>query len=149
MSTSQRPPRNRPDPSLLAQVLASQAAMAAQLEAMGETVKATQLDAREARDGANRLATILSEQDIVKRLTEHRNDTRQMIEGLRQDVVVANNNVKRDVDDLEKRVDRLEKERDQRDGATTLIGWLMKNAPWLVVGLGAFLAGLGFKLPGK
>lgn len=44
------------------------------------------------------------------------------------------------------RIDTLESQRDQMKGAGTLATWLTKNAPWLLAGIAAFAAGMGFKI---
>jgi hypothetical protein len=43
------------------------------------------------------------------------------------------------------RVDELETDRDQRDGAESVWVWLSKNAAWLFAGVAAFVAGLAIK----
>ncbi len=54
-------------------------------------------------------------------------------------------NLKAAVEKLTSRVQLLESARDQQTGAIHLVEWLGKYAPWLLAGVAAFAAGLGWK----
>jgi len=159
-----------PDPgteALLREVLAGMAGLEARLDSVAKAQEVTQEDAREARDVANRITTILEEQNINVRLSEIKSEMRQafadgrregreLVDALRVDVVAANTRLKTDLDqaegrhradhlEFEKRFKALEADLTKRAGMKDLIGWLMKNAPWLFAGVAAFAAGLGLK----
>jgi hypothetical protein len=143
------------------------AGLEARLDSVAKAQEVTQEDAREARDVANRITTILQEQNINVRLTEIKTEMRQAfadarrearadVDALRTDVVLANTRLKTELDAAETRhradqaanearFKTLETDLTKRAGMKDLIGWLMKNAPWLFAGAAAFAAGLGFK----
>lgn len=50
------------------------------------------------------------------------------------------------IERLELRVNQLESERDHVKGAASLTTWITKNAPWLLAGIAAFAAGMGWKV---
>lgn len=142
--------------ALLREVLQQLSKLDARVEALAEGQRATQEDAREARDLGNRVATILEEQNIVARLGEQRVELRQMVQDLREDVVAANTRLKNEMDALstrlnarcealEKRVEPLEAERNKVVGVASFFSWLSRVAPWLLAGIAAFAAGLGLK----
>ena len=75
---------------------------------------------------------------------------------MRQDLVHAHEGLKKALAEAESasvqrfvavelRVQKLENDYQQREGIKSLAAWLMKNAPWLLAGIAAFAAGLGFK----
>lgn len=129
--------------ALLRQLLAGQAGQAAQLEALSERVDTAALDARTARDLAARTSTILEEQNIVARFGELRTEVRAIVTEIRQDFVAANTKLRNEHEALCKRVEALEAERQKLVGMKSLLEWLMKNAPWLLAGIAAFVAGTG------
>lgn len=47
-----------------------------------------------------------------------------------------------------RRIDDLEGTRDQQKGAKALVDWLRLTAPWLLAGIAAFAAGVGFNKGG-
>jgi hypothetical protein len=142
--------------SLLREVLAGQAVQGAQLKNLENKVDKAAIAADNARDLSNKINTILEEQDIGTRFSEHRGEVRQQMSEMRQDVVAAITKVRTDIeandrkwakcfDELEKRIEALESDFHKREGVRSLVGWLMKNAPWLFTGIAAFAAGVGFK----
>jgi hypothetical protein len=142
--------------TLLREVLASVAVVTARLEDLAHRQGDASKDAREARDLSNRIAAILEEQNIGARLVELRTEQRQSLAELRVDVVAANTNVLKKLSDetaereaaddaLSERIKVLEAERNKVVGVATFFGWLSRHAPWLLAGIAAFAAGLGFK----
>lgn len=131
--------------ALLREVLAGQAGAEQRMNDLSSQLRTTQEDARQARDLGNRITTILEEQNILARFSEHRTEIRQVVTEIRQDFVAANTTLRKEVTAIEKRVDVLEADKQQREGIKTFVGWLMKNCPWLLAGIAAFAAGLGFK----
>lgn len=147
-----RAPARRPTgvEALLREVLVSQAGLSSKVEDMSSRLDTTQADARAACDLGNRISTILEEQNVIARFAEHKNETRGTVEALRQDVVLAIGNMRTELAEKTGRIDRLERDLQQREGARNLIGWLMKNTPIIIAAVSAFVAGLGLKgkLPG-
>lgn len=135
--------------ALLRQVLAGQAAQQERLEALSDRLDGTAADARSARELAAKTSTILEEQNITVRFAELRAEVRQVMSETRQDFVAANTNLRRELDDLVKRVAALEAERNKLVGMKGLVDWLLKNMPWLLAGIAAFAAGIGFDKGGK
>lgn len=131
--------------TLLRQILAGQAVQDAKIENISERLENAAIDARTARDLANRTNTILEEQNIVARFGELRTEVRQAMTEIRQDFVAANTKLRNDLDALAARVKVLEDDRQQREGIKSLAAWLMKNAPWLFAGIAAFVAGMGLE----
>lgn len=130
--------------ALLRELLAGQAAMTARFDAMAERVESASLDAREARDLGNKIATKLEEQNIIERFAEHRAENRQVIEAIRTDFAAAYSKVRADFSGLEKRLEVLEADRNKVIGVKSFLDWLARHAPWLLAALGMFLAGVGF-----
>lgn len=131
--------------TLLREVLAGQAASEQRMNDMAARLAETAEAAFKARDSSNRINTILEEQNLASRFSEHRTEMRQIITEIRQDFVAANTKLRTDHDDLAIRVKALEDDLQRREGIKSFLGWLMKNAPWLLAGVAAFAAGLGFK----
>lgn len=77
---------------------------------------------------------------------EKLDDVRERVIGLeKSDYDKRLDSLKNDYKNLLEKVDKLESERDQVKGAASFWTWLTKNAPWLLAGLAAFAAGMGFK----
>jgi len=131
--------------ALLRQLLAGQAATQERLDHLARQTEAAQTDAREARDLGQRITTILEEQNIKARLEEMRTEQRQGLAELRQDVVAANTNLKREIADLDGRVRKLEDVQQQHVGVKAVAGWLAKHAPWIFTAFVSFAAGIGLK----
>lgn len=142
--------------TLLRELLSAQASIGVQVQELVRGLALASKDAKEARDLGNRITTILEEQNIIARLAEHRQETRQIINEIRQDFVAANTNLKREIveeaaarkacdADLEKRLEALEEARSKVVGVADFFSWMAKVAPWLLAGLAAFLAGAGLK----
>lgn len=130
---------------LLREVLSNQAVFGERLENFSEQLTTTTQEARQAREQAARAIVILEEHDHAARLAEHKAENRAALADIRQDFVAANGRVRTELEAALARVASLEAERQRQEGAKGLIAWLMKNAPWLLAGIAAFAAGLGFK----
>lgn len=139
---------------LLREVLTGQASVGAKLSGLSDRVTEVGKDAREARDGLNRIEATLLEQNVAERLAELRAEFKASYVELRADGINSYSRLRADVtaarkeiDDrqavAESRIDALEKYRDQTDGARSLMGWLAKNAPWLLALLITSLGSLG------
>lgn len=134
---------------VLRQLLAGVAGLEARVEEMGQRIEATADDARQARDLGNRIAARLEEQNIVARMTELRGELNAKVAALRQDVVLANQNLRKELIAVERRLDVLEEARSRVIGVTAFFSYLSRVAPWLAAGVAAFLAGLGFRGDGQ
>jgi archaellum component FlaC len=80
-------------------------------------------------------------------LSEKVDDVRERVIGLEKSGYdVRLSAIKSDMDKMQSELNTLKSQRDQALGAMSLGTWLSKNAPWLLAGIAAFAAGLGFKL---
>lgn len=70
-----------------------------------------------------------------KRLDDHARTSETAINALRQDVVHANTEMRRQVTDHETRINSLESDRAARVGAFKLATFLKDFSPWIVAGL--------------
>lgn len=133
---------------LLREIVSSLAVLSTRLEDVVHKLDGTHHDAQEGLKLSNRLSTILEEQNVIGKLDEYRIDTKMGIADLRTDIVAANTLLRQDALSLGDRIKSLEDDRNRRDGAVGLLGWLSKNAPWLFAALIAIIAWLGLK-PGS
>jgi hypothetical protein len=121
----------------------------ARLQGMDDRITETRADAREARDAVVRLTERVGAQDTPTKLAELRGDMEKGFQAARSDLVNAANKITSEVrGELEKhdaRIKSLEDFRQRIEGASGLIGWLGKNAPWLLSVFFAGVAVLGFK----
>lgn len=135
----------RSENAILNKLLAGQAASDQRFEEILRRLDRAEETAGEARDTARELVTILREQDTGAKMVELRTEFRAATSEMRQDFVAANSRVRHDVDDLATRIASLEAERNKVVGVAAFASWLSKVAPWLLAGLAAFAAGVGFK----
>lgn len=109
----------------------------------------TRADAREARDAALRLTERVGAQDTPAKLAELRGDLEKGFQAARADLVNAvdklTREVRSDFANHDDRIKSLEDFRQRIEGAGGLVGWLGKNAPWLLTITFAGMAALGFK----
>lgn len=123
------------------------------LDAVDDRLKETNDSAREARDVATKLAERVGAQDTPTRLAELSGKVERGFIEARSDLVNTATTITRemrgDFDRLDTRLKNLETWKAKVDGASGLVGWLGKNAPWLTA---ALIAGLTWafkdKLPG-
>lgn len=79
--------------------------------------------------------------EVLKGIQADQKEQRSLIADVRERVIrIEANRVDRRVEGLEKRVNDLETDKDQRDGATGVFNWFGKHG----VGVGIMLLGLGF-----
>lgn len=110
----------------------------------------TRQDAREARDATTKLTERLTTQDMPAEIAKLRAAMDAGFIAARSDLTVASSHTNTAISDLSKRVDELENWRERLNGASGLVGWLSRNAPWLVTlvaVLGAYFHLLPQKLP--
>lgn len=143
------------DETLLREVLAQTAGIERSIEELSRRLDETQVDARHARDLGNKISTILEEQNLVTRFSEHKSDVRQMLSEIRQDFVHANTSIRTEqslavdklrgeINGLDARLDALEAARQQVSGAKSLVAWVAEKAPWLLAAAGAAAAFTGW-----
>lgn len=144
---------------LLREVLTGQATVSATLSGLADKVKEVGNDAREARDGLNRIEATLAEQDVAQKLAELRGEIKAVTLELRTDQINSYTRLRnamelarKEIDDrqstAEARIDALEAHRDKDSGARSFAGWLVKHAPWLAALLMTALATLGIERRG-
>lgn len=106
-------------------------------------------DAREARDAATRLTERLGAQDMPAKVAELRGIMDKGFSDARSDLVNAitrlTGEMRPELADHDARLSELETFRHRIEGARGAIGWVSKNAPWLVSLAMGFLAALGLK----
>lgn len=137
-TASQRtPPMAEPPPS--------NAVVVAQVESLSRRVDDLGKDTREGRDLALSIKTILETQNMPAQIAALRGDMEKGFQGARSDLVNATDHVRRDVAELEARIVSLEQFRQRADGASGLMSWVLRNAPWLFAGIAAFAAGVLFR----
>jgi chromosome segregation ATPase len=121
----------------------------ARLQGVEERMAETRADAREARDAALRLTERVGAQDTPAKLAELRGDLEKGFQAARADLVNAvdklTREVRSDFANHDDRIKSLEDFRQRIEGAGGLVGWLGKNAPWLLTITFAGMAALGFK----
>lgn len=154
---------------LLRKVLAGQATLEANFKAMDKRLEETSEAAFKARDIGNRITTILEEQNVVAKLSEHRNEYRVALADLREDFVAANTRVRNDQDTLRtemarelvkleskvddeveglvERIAGLELSRSKVIGVADFFSWMSKITPWLLALGGAVFAGMNLRGP--
>lgn len=141
---------------LVRQVLENQAASKETVKGMEKLLTEARQDARAAREGLAEIKAVLGEQNVPERVAEIRAEMKAQHVELRTDMVntynrlqaaVADRGTALDVriDGLDKRVAALERLKEQATGAKSVLGWLLKHAPWLFAGIAAFLAGMGWE----
>lgn len=121
----------------------------ARLQGVDDRIAETRADAREARDAVLRLTERVGAQDTPTKLAELKGEMEKGFQGARADLVNAMDKLTREVrHDLashDARIKALEDFKSRIDGAGGVIGWIGKNAPWLLSVLFAGLAVVGFK----
>lgn len=121
----------------------------ARLQGMDDRISETRTDAREARDAVLRLTERVGAQDTPAKLAELRGEMEKGFQGARVDLVNAvdklTREVRHDLASHDVRIKALEDFKSRIDGAGGVIGWIGKNAPWLLSVFFAGLAVLGFK----
>jgi hypothetical protein len=125
--------------------MADQPPSNAEVEALRRWVQAIADDTREARDAALRTEAVLNAQNIPAQIATLRGDLEKVEQGFRADLVNTSGKIRADLAELEKRVKAQEEARARSDGATGLVGWLMRWAPWLFTGFAGLLAAIGFR----
>lgn len=130
--------------ALLREALVGLAKLSERLEAVDQRVEGVTRDAREARDAAREVVSASRVQDIPAKIAELKGMIDQISSAARADLVNASSKITTELrekhQDHEGRISSLEAERQRRDGAAGLIGWVTKHAPWLLPAV-AFLAG--------
>lgn len=120
------------------------------LQAGDERMREISTDAREARDAANRLTERFNTQDVPARISEVKALVERLDSERRSDLVNSASKITTEMreghDDHEGRIKELEDARHRMAGATGLIGWIGRNAPWLLTGLIALAAVFGVKV---
>lgn len=119
--------------------------MGERVDGILRVLETTQEDARVARATGERITTILEEQNIITRFSEHKTETRQVVAEIRQDFVAANTRLKGEIDGVVKRLQSLEAAANKEAGARGLAAWIAKQAPFVWTLIGAVLAYLGIK----
>jgi len=116
----------------------------AKLEALTTTVASVGADAREARDATIELKAKVDGSDTSARLSAIEQKVATGFQDARSDLVNSMDKLTRETREnhngLEGRVASLEAWRQRIEGANSLLGWLSKNAPWLITGAIAVLA---------
>lgn len=136
---------------LVRQSTATQAGLAAGVEAIKDTLVQVQSDAREARDGVTRISTSLGEQNVPGQLaairaeiksgnSEMRVDLVHAISAARDESRKAHEAMSDRVNDLDSRLQALEDDRQRRDGGFTIIRLIKEYGGWLVATGATFLA---------
>jgi hypothetical protein len=114
-------------------------------DGMGEIRK----DAREARDAAIKLTERVGAQDVPAKLAQISADLEKGFVAARTDLVNTSDKITREMRDghekHDKRLEALEAWKLRVEGATGIVGWFARNAPWLLTALFAAMAALGFK----
>lgn len=153
---------------LLRETLVGMARLSEQFESLSARVTDTARDAREARDAARASAAAASAQDIPARIAELKGMVQAVTVEFRTDLVNTSSRLttefrdglaahERRLDgvdqrlksaevDIDARFKPLENDLQQRAGASGMLGWVSKYAPWLASAL-AFAAGLITKGP--
>lgn len=126
----------------------------ARIEGLASHVSGARDDAREARDAAIKLTAQIASSDLPARLAELAGRVTQLQTEARSDLVNATDKQTREnrahFEAHDARIKALEAFKTKVDGATGLVGWVAKHAPWIFAVFFAVLAGLGLKdkLPG-
>ena len=108
-----------------------------------ERVREVSAEARQAREGVIAINSTLEGQDLAAQLESVRSE----VKGLRSDIVNANSRTKAELgsrmDGLEARVTNLERSASQTDGKWSLVGWLLRYAPWIAGPVLGAMAAMG------
>lgn len=140
--------------ALLRELLSASATQSAELRALSGRVDGVQKDAREARDVARDNLAQTQAQDLPAKVAELRGHIEALDTARRADLLNAIEKLTRESrtghDEHEKRLKALEAFQSRFDGATGLMGWVSKYAPWLLSAALGVLAMLGLrdKIPG-
>jgi hypothetical protein len=120
-----------------------------QFKAFDDRLKETRDDAREARDAAKVLTERFNAQDLPTKLAELAGYVEKGLGDGRSDLVNVSDKLTREMREgheaHDKRIIALEAFRLKIEGATGIIGWLAKNAPWLLALSMTAVAAIGFK----
>jgi hypothetical protein len=118
------------------EILALIHGLSGRIEAVQDQTQEIHKDAREARDAVTKLTERVGAQDTPARLAELSGKVERGFIEARSDLVNTADKLTRemrgDFEILEKRLAALEQWKQRMDGATGLMGWISKNAPWLV-----------------
>lgn len=135
--------------ALLRELLAGHAGLAAEVKGLSGRVDGVDKAAREARDAARDSAAATRAQDIPAEMEKLRGQVAMIASDGRSDLVNAVTKVteemRKGLSDHDGRIKRLEDARSRFDGATGLLGWLSRNAPWLLTALAAAAAFFGLR----
>lgn len=119
-------------------VAAAMAGVQAQLVALKDQMGLVGHDAREARDATIALKAQMGAENLGERITALKGDINAVETAYRSDLQTAIGAVRREHADTktvhETRLAALEAWRNKADGATGLLGWLSRWAPWLING---------------
>lgn len=136
--------------ALLREILTGHAKLDEKVSGLAGAVEAVKADAREARDAARDSAAATKAQDIPAALEKLRGQVERSATDSRADLV---NSISRVTSEMreglsghETRLQKLEAARSRFAGATGLLGWLSRHAPWLVTAGLALAAIFGLKV---
>lgn len=129
----------------MAETPTSNAAVLAKVESLSNWMADIAKDSREGRDLALTIRTMLETQNMPAQLAALRGDTEKGLQAARSDLVNAQTHIRQEVHDLVVRVQALEAKQNRTDGATGLMGWLIRHAPWLAGAFAAFAGGVALK----
>lgn len=142
-------PSGGPHPALLrerpmADDTPSLAAVAAEVESLRRWMADVARDTREGRDAALSIKATIEAHNLPAQIAALRGDLEKTEQGLRADIVNASAHVRNEISALDARLKAVEAKQARTDGATGLMGWIIRYAPWLL-SAAAFLVGWGVK----
>lgn len=127
--------------ALLRQLLAGHAEISAEVRGLAKRVDGVEQAAREARDAARDSAAATKAQDIPAQIEKLRGEVQKLTSEGRSDLVNAISRateaMRKGHDDHEARIKGLEEAQSELKGATGVLGWISRNAPWLSTMLAA------------
>jgi chromosome segregation ATPase len=136
----------------MAETAPHDAAMMVEMASLRRWVEDIAKDTRESRDGVRDLKTTLETQNMPAQIVGLKAEMEKGFQAARSDLVNAQDHIRREVRELEAKIDAhdariggLEQAKARADGATGLVGWLMRWAPWLFTGFAGLLAAIGFR----
>lgn len=135
--------------ALLREILTGHAQLNEKVTGLQGVVESVKTDAREARDAARESAAATKAQDLPAKIAELRGQVEKMASDSRSDLVNSIAKVTAEMrsghGDHEGRIATLEAARNKFAGATGLMGWLGRNAPWMFTGIAAAAALFGLR----
>jgi len=106
------------------------------LASIAQQIDLVRQDAREARDGMMKLTAAVEGQDVSQKVADLSTEMKAQHAALRQDVVLAINNVNKDLSLQDGRIKVLEDAEERREGGLAVIRVMKDYGGWFI-GMGA------------